>query len=87
VMTRWECRRTARRLMRFLDRDPAAPLTDQERERVRIHLDECRKCAAVAEEYRTLHRELRGLGDRVDVPAESLERIKDAVRRTLSDSP
>jgi len=41
----------------------------------------------VAEEYRTLHRELRGLGDRVDVPAESLERIKDAVRRTLSDSP
>lgn len=81
-----ECRRTAKRLMRFLDRDPSAPLTDEDRERVRIHLDECRKCASIAEEFTLLHDELRTLGDAVEVPPESISRIKQAVRRTL-DNP
>lgn len=83
ISHRRECRRTARDLMAFLDRDPSARLSATDQERIRTHLEACRKCASVAAEYKVLHEELRFLGESVEIPPESVRRVKEAVRRTL----
>ncbi|MCA1783261.1 MAG: anti-sigma factor [Dermatophilaceae bacterium] len=52
------CHWSARRIQRYLDADPAAPLTPGEIARLEAHLAECEKCAQVSEEHRVLHRAL-----------------------------
>ena len=52
------CQWTARRIQRYLDADPAAPLTPGEVARLESHLAECDKCTRVTEEHRALHRAL-----------------------------
>lgn len=85
IVQRRECRRTAKRLMYFLDRDPDAPLSETDKEQIRAHLEVCRKCASVAEEYAILHDELRALGESTEVPTASIRRIQEAVQRTLDE--
>ena len=51
------CRWSARRIQRYLDADPAAPLTPLtpgEVSRLESHLATCEKCTQVAQEHRTL---------------------------------
>ena len=52
------CHWTARHIQRYLDADPAAPLTPGEVSRLESHLAVCERCAQVAGEHRALHRAL-----------------------------
>jgi len=78
-----ECRRTARNLQRFLDRDPSAPLSDEDRRRVEVHLAECEKCAALSEEYQVLHRSLEVLGATMEPEPEAVDRVRLALQKAL----
>lgn len=78
-----ECRRTARNLQRFLDRDPCAPLSDEDRRRVQVHLAECEKCATLSFEYQALHTSLQQLGAAMAPEPEVVDRIKEALKLAL----
>ncbi len=83
-----ECRRTRRRLQRFLDRDPSAPLTTAEVTQVEEHLRGCERCTGLAEEYRALHRSLEHLGATLEPDDEAVRRVRLALDRALeSEGP
>lgn len=64
------CHWSARRIQRYLDADPGAPLTPGEVSRLEVHLATCAKCVRVVDEYRVLHRALaRLMGTTVDPAA------------------
>lgn len=52
------CHWSARRIGRYLDNDPTAPLTQSEVKRLEDHLAVCEKCTGVTAEHRVLHRAL-----------------------------
>ena len=52
------CHWTARRLQRYLDADPSAPLTPGEVARLESHLAICEKCTRLSEEHQVLRRAL-----------------------------
>lgn len=52
------CHWSARRIQRYLDSDPAAPLTPGEVARLEAHVAICEKCSAVLNENRALGRAL-----------------------------
>lgn len=52
------CRWSAARIQRYLDADPAAPLTPGEVVRLESHLAICEKCIGVVSEHRALRRAL-----------------------------
>ncbi len=52
------CHWSARRIQRYLDADPSAPLTPGEVAKIEAHLAMCEKCTQTAEEHRALHRAL-----------------------------
>jgi len=52
------CHWSARRIGRYLDNDPAAPLTPAEVQRLEDHLAVCEKCSGVTREHRALHQAL-----------------------------
>lgn len=52
------CHWSARRIGRYLDNDPAAPLTPTEVRRLEGHLAICERCRGVTEEHRVLRRAL-----------------------------
>ncbi|MDD2857173.1 MAG: zf-HC2 domain-containing protein [Candidatus Nanopelagicales bacterium] len=79
-----ECRRTARRLQQFLDRDPSAPLSDGDRQRVQAHLDVCARCTGLAREYQELHASLRDYGQDAEPTPEAVDRVRQAVQRALA---
>lgn len=54
------CHWSARRIQRYLDGDPAAPLTDDEQARLEEHLAICARCHEVARQHRLLRRSLAG---------------------------
>lgn len=70
------CHWSARRLQRYLDADPAAPLTADEVARLEQHLAVCERCGELLRQHRTLHRALsRWSGDRPVDPV-SLDRMR-----------
>lgn len=78
-----ECRRTARNLQRFLDGDPAAPLSEEDRRRVELHLAECAKCRSLSDEFQALHASLRALGEAAGPSDAAVDRVRAAVDRAL----
>lgn len=58
VTSMWTCHWARRRIQRYLDADPAAPLSAQEIHRLEAHLTTCARCTALTEEYRGLRRAL-----------------------------
>lgn len=52
------CHWSARRIGRYLDQDPSAPLTPAEVKRLEDHLAVCEKCSGVTAEHRALSRAL-----------------------------
>ena len=52
------CHWSARRIERYLDNDPSAPLTLSEVRRLEEHLAVCEECARVTPEQRALSRAL-----------------------------
>ncbi len=70
------CHWSARRIQRYLDADPSAPLTPGEVARIETHLAICEKCTQVAAEHRALHRAL-SLWPGVATPdTESVDRLR-----------
>lgn len=52
------CRWSARRIQRYLDADPSAPLGPAEVRRLEAHLATCQRCAGDAADQRALRRAL-----------------------------
>ena len=48
------CHFTAKRLQRYLDADPSAPLDPAEIRRLEAHLAECARCASAVEDFRAM---------------------------------
>ncbi len=71
------CHWSARRIQRYLDADPAAPLTPGEIARLEGHLATCQKCTRVAMEHRVLHRALSLWSGGTGVDPESVARVHD----------
>lgn len=58
------CRWSGRRIQRYIDADPAAPLSPEELRRLEAHLAVCERCAAAATESRGIKVALARLADR-----------------------
>lgn len=87
LTTRWTCYRAARRLQRYLDADPAAPLSATEIRRLEGHLATCERCLAAAEDLRDLRRTLaRWSQPRTPDPA-LVARVRLAAERHIADHP
>ena len=75
------CHWTARRLQRYLDADPSAPLSPGEITRLEEHVAICERCTEVMRQHRVLHRALSlWSGARPADPAEV-----DRLRAVLDD--
>lgn len=77
------CRWTARRVQRYLDADPSAPLTSDEVVRLEAHLAACQRCAAVLRDYRDLQQVFARWASRSQPDPEAVARL-DAFARSLS---
>lgn len=65
MLTRlWTCHWARRRLQRYLDADPSAPLTAGEIRRLEAHLATCERCTELTEDYRGLRRALAAWSQR-----------------------
>lgn len=65
MLTRlWTCHWARRRLQRYLDADPSAPLSAAEIRRLETHLATCERCAELTEDYRGLRRALAAWSQR-----------------------
>lgn len=78
------CHWSARRIQRYLDADPAAPLSPGEISRLEAHLATCHKCTRVATEHRALHRALSVWSGGTAFDPRSVDRVK-AFLSTLDD--
>ncbi|MCW4355866.1 zf-HC2 domain-containing protein [Hoyosella sp. YIM 151337] len=74
------CRWSARRMQRYLDRDPAAMLTTAEARLLEVHLTDCARCRDKLESYQFLSCVLRSLAESTLPEEETLRRM----HRTLS---
>lgn len=81
------CRWAAHRIQRYLDGDPAAPLTATEVARLEAHLAVCARCSGRTEEYRALGRALQEWSTRHAPDAELIGRARDTARRLVAQEP
>lgn len=70
------CHWTARRIQRYLDADPSAPLTPGEVTRLEEHLAICARCSEVMRQHRLLHRALSLWSGRHPVDQVSVDRMR-----------
>lgn len=79
-----ECHWIRAHLIRYLDRDPSAPLSAEELTRLESHIAICDKCASISEDYRETSRALSQL--RTNVDQESIARLSASLQKlTLED--
>ncbi|MEO5654107.1 MAG: zf-HC2 domain-containing protein [Marmoricola sp.] len=70
------CHWSARRIQRYLDSDPAAPLAPGEVARLEGHLATCEKCTEVLAEHRTLRGAFALWSRRSPVDPDSVDRVR-----------
>lgn len=79
------CQWSARRIGRYLDDDPSAPLTEQEIRRLEEHLANCARCAQVTAEHRALSRAL-SLWSRQRLPDQgAMQRMQEVLDRITKE--
>ncbi len=83
--TMFTCLRSARRIGRYLDNDPAAPLTPAEVKRLEDHLAVCEKCSRVTAEHRALHRAFSRWSQQRLPDEAALARMHDTLDRITSE--
>ena len=84
VMSMPECHWVRAHLIQYLDRDPSAPLSDEELARLQTHIAICDKCAAISDEYRETSKALSQLRTHVD--DDSIARLSASLKKlTLED--
>lgn len=79
------CHWSARRIQRYLDADPSAPLTPGEVARLEAHLAECAKCTQLTDEHRALHRALSLWPGAPTPDEESVARLRSSLDKLLGD--
>ncbi len=85
LSTMWTCHWAGRRIQRYLDADPAAPLTPQEVRRLETHLPACAKCTATAEDYRGIRRVLATWSQRRAPDPVVVTRVRDTARQLIAE--
>lgn len=70
------CRWAARRLQRYLDRDPSGSLPDADLRRLEAHLAACERCQGLADEYRSVSGMLARLSLTCEPDAAMIERVQ-----------
>ena len=80
------CHWSARRIQRYLDADPSAPLTPGEVATLEEHLAECERCTAAISHHRGLRRALVNLAGRPDVDPLAVQRVRTFLD-TLTEEP
>lgn len=76
------CHWTGRRMQRYLDADPSAPLDAADIARLEAHLHDCARCAAAAREFRMLSGALaRWATPTDDVAVERLRGFVDSLTK------
>lgn len=79
-----ECHWVRAHLIRYLDRDPSAPLSNEELARLESHIAICDKCISISEEYRETSQALSQFRTQVD--KEAIERLSSSLKKlTLED--
>ncbi|MEG9225517.1 zf-HC2 domain-containing protein [Aeromicrobium sp. Sec7.5] len=73
------CHWTARRIHRYLDADPAAPLTPSEISRLEEHVATCERCSEVLRQHRLLSRALAGWSGHHVVDRASTDRLRSVL--------
>lgn len=80
------CHWTARRIQRYLDADPSAPLTPGEVTRLEEHIASCERCGEVMRQHRVLHSALSVWSGRRSVDPATVDRMR-TVLDGLIDGP
>ena len=80
------CRWAARRLQRYLDRDPSGLLPDHDRRRLEAHLAMCDKCQGLAREYQHVAGLLSRLSASCEPDAETIHRIQRRLELALDEA-
>ena len=73
------CKINSRRLSRYIDRDPDAPLNESEIRKVKAHIAECEKCTAVVTDFTNMKSAMRWLGANQPPDESGIERLKHAL--------
>lgn len=80
------CHWSARRIGRYLDNDPSAPLSPAEVKRLEDHLAVCEKCSAVTAEHRALSSALARWSQQRLPDEAALARVHVTLDRLTSES-
>lgn len=83
IMQALRCKRTARRLSKYVDMDPSALLSDREIAQVRKHLAECDKCTSNVEDLNRIKANLQRMGASRIQDESSLTRLKTVLDELL----
>ena len=83
VMLMSECRWIHSHLTQYLDRDPSAPLSEEEMARLQVHIEICERCAAISEDYRETSKALSQYRNHVD--QDSIERLNESLKKLTSE--
>ena len=79
-----ECHWVRAHLIRYLDRDPSAPMSPEELARLETHIAICDRCSAISKDYRETSQALSRLRTHVD--KESIARLSASLAKlTLDD--
>lgn len=85
LSTMWTCHWSARRIHRYLDADPAAPLSAAEIRRLQAHLAVCARCAAAVEDFRGIRGALQAwTRHRTPDPAR-ITRLREQTRHWITE--
>ncbi len=85
LSTMLTCRWAARRVHRYLDVDPAAPLEPAEIRRLEAHLATCARCSAALDDLRGLRRVLAGWTQRRDPDPAAVARLQMKAAELLAE--
>lgn len=87
LRTMMTCRWAARRVQRYLDRDPAALLGADETQRLEAHLAECARCSGRVEQYRTLGQALRHYSTEHAPDPAAVARLQEHAQQLIAQGP
>lgn len=85
ISTMLTCHWSARRIQRYLDADPSAPLEPDEVRRLEQHLATCQRCSAEAQEHRGMRRALALWSQRRGPDPAAVARLRLAAERLVAE--
>lgn len=80
------CHWSARRIQRYLDADPAAPLATDEIRRLEAHLAVCERCRAAEQEFRQINAALSRWTIQTMPDADRVEHVRHFLDRLTGET-